>query len=382
MQKIIGRLLLFVMLLAIPAAAFAQESTQEAPQLPRAYRLQNLGYEAQMWNNCGPATMTNALTFFGYGDNQRRAQGFLKPNIEDKNVTPFEMLDFVNNEVPEVDVYGLLRFGGNIQLLKTLIANDFPVIIEEGYDPPELGAGWMGHYLLVIGYDDSVNVFITNDSYEGEGVNYSYEHIEEFWQHFNYTYLVLYEGSREAELLSLLGADADPFTNAINAFNLAATQATNNPQDAFAHFNAGTNLVYLAQMFREQGDEASAMTYYNNAVQLFNTARNIGLPWRMMWYQFGPYEAYYEVAQASTDPNVAANYYAEIIRVSQTTIESCKNPDGVCYVEESYYWAGRAREALGEIDRALTNYNTAIQINSNFDAAIGARDALIASSGN
>src|SRR5687767_7665783 len=108
MQKTLWRLLLLVMLVAIPAAVFAQESTQEAPQIPASYRLQNLRYEAQMWNNCGPATMTNALTFFGYLDNQRRAQGYLKPNIEDKNVTPFEMLSFVNNEVPEIDVFGAL----------------------------------------------------------------------------------------------------------------------------------------------------------------------------------------------------------------------------------------------------------------------------------
>jgi hypothetical protein len=378
MQKTFWRVLLFALLLALPAAVFAQESTEAATQIPRAYRLQGLTYEAQMWNNCGPATMTNALSFFGYSDNQRRAQNFLKPNIEDKNVSPWQMLDFVNTQVPEVNVLGMLRAGGNIQLLKTLLANDFPVIIEEGYDPPELGAGWMGHYLLLIGYDDSVNVFITNDSYEGAGVNYSYDHIEEFWQHFNYTYIVLYETAREQELKTLLGGDADELANTINAYNLAVAEATADNTDAHAFFNIGTNLVHLAKLSREMGDETGAQNYYGNAASFFNEARNIGLPWRMLWYQFGPYEAYYEVAKISTDINVSNNLYNEILRLSQLTIENCQNPDGVCYVEESYYWAGRAREALGERDRALNNYNTALQINSNFQPAIEARDALLA----
>jgi hypothetical protein len=322
MQKTFWRLLLFVMLLAIPAAVFAQETTQEAPEIPRAYRLQGLRYEPQMWNNCGPATMTNALTYFGYVDNQRRAQNFLKPNIEDKNVSPWQMIDFVNTQVPELDVLGMLRYGGNLQLLKVLLANNFPVIIEEGYDPPNLDAGWMGHYLLLIGYDDSVNVFTTNDSYEGEGVNYSYDHIEEFWQHFNYTYIVLYEADREAELKTLLGPDADEWTNAANAFNIAAEEATNDSSNAHAFFNAGTNYVHLAEIMRRQGDEVTAMEYYNNAAAMFTQAQTLGMPWRILWYQFGPYEAYYAVAQASTDTNVANNLYAEILRLSQWTIDN------------------------------------------------------------
>jgi tetratricopeptide (TPR) repeat protein len=378
MQKTFWRLLLCLMLLAIPAAVFAQESTQEAPQIPASYRLQGLRYEAQMWNNCGPATMTNALTYFGYVDNQRRAQAFLKPNIEDKNVSPWQMVDFVNSQVPELDVFGMLRYGGNLQLLKVLLANNFPVIIEQGYDPPSHDGGWMGHYLLLIGYDDGSQVFTSNDSYEGEGMNYSYAHIEEFWQHFNYTYIVLYEADREDELNAILGPDADEWTNAANAFNIAAEEATNDPSNAYAFFNAGTNLVHLAEIMRRQGNEAAAMEHYNNAATLFTQAQTLGMPWRILWYQFGPYEAYYAVAQASTDTNVATNLYAEILRLSQWTIDNCKNADGVCYVEESYYWAGKAREALGELDRALTNYNTALQINSNFTPAIEARDALLA----
>ena len=80
MKKIIVRALLtaLALLLALPLA-YAQD-TATLPPLPRAYKLQNVRFEAQGWNNCGPATLTNALTYFGYTDNQRRAANWLKPN--------------------------------------------------------------------------------------------------------------------------------------------------------------------------------------------------------------------------------------------------------------------------------------------------------------
>lgn len=378
MNKLTWRVLLFVALMLISAtSALAQDTEQTA--LPVAYSLQGLNYEPQLWNNCGPATVTNALTFFGYSDDQVRAQDFLKPNIEDKNVSPWQMVEFVNSQVPEFPVFAIQRNGGTIDTLRMLIANDFPVIIEEGYDPPGLNIGWMGHYLLVKGYDDNSRIITTHDSYEGANYNYSYDHITEYWQHFNYTYIVLYTAEREAELMTLLGDDADELNNIINALTIANGEANADVNDSWAWFNLGTNYVDLAHYERDNGNEATAMTYFNNAKLAFDRAREIGIPFRMLWYQFGIYETYYEIAQASADTGIANGLYAEIVRLARQTIDNCQNPDGICYVEETYYYAGLAREALGETENALLNYNTALQINSNFQPAIDARDALLTS---
>jgi tetratricopeptide (TPR) repeat protein len=384
MKKQVLFWLTLAFLLFVPSS-LAQENT-----LPASWRIAGGAWERQWWNNCGPATVTNALRFFGYNpanldaaiaNDQGYAEDFLKPDSRDKNVSPWQLVDFVNSldsRATSVPVQAMLRLGGNLELAKTLIANNFPVIIEEGYDPPELGLGWMGHYLLLIGYDDSQSNFITHDSFGGADYPYSYEHIGEFWQHFNYNYIVVYDASREAELLELLGDNAERWNNTINAYNLAIAEASSDNNDAFAWYNIGTNSVYLAQMSREQGNESEALAYYGNAVSAYDQARTIGLPWRMLWYQFGLYEAYYEVAISNP---AQASYFNEILSLVGTTIDSCVENDGLCHVEENYYWAGRAREALGETDRALTNYNTAIQINSNYQAAIDARDALLAGTG-
>lgn len=344
MKKIIVRALLtlLALLLALPLA-YAQDAAT-LPPLPRGYKLQNVRFEAQGWNNCGPATLTNALTYFGYTDNQRRAANWLKPNGEDKNVSPDQMVEFVNTQVPEINVFAKTRYNGTLELMKRLLVNNFPVIIEKGYDPEPQRLGWMGHYLLLVGYDDGFGVFITHDSYIGADTNYEYEYIDRMWKDFNYTYIVLYPAQRAAELELLLGTDADPWQNAVNALERARNQAIENQTDAFAWFNMGTSFVALGM--------------YEEAAIAYDQARSYGLPWRMLWYQFGPFEAYYH-----------AGRYDDMIVLAQANL----NDGGGHFIEETYYYGGLAREGKGEYQRAISNYQAAIQFNPNF---MPAREAL------
>jgi hypothetical protein len=327
-----------LMLMSITPFTMAQEATEEPlPPLPSFYQLDNLRYEAQTWNNCGPATLTSALSFFGYADGQQRAADWLKPNYEDKNVSPNQMVRFVNEQVPELPVYAKLRYAGTLEGIKRLVANDFPVIIEKGYDPEPDRLGWMGHYLFVTGYDDARQVFITNDSYIGSNIEYSYDYIEQMWQHFNYTYIVLYTVNREMELDAILGDDADERTNIINALEVARQQAAADNSDAFAWFNMGTNFVLLEM--------------YAEAAIAYDEARKVGLPWRMLWYQFGPFEAYYQVGR-----------YDDVLALAQANL----NDGGGQYVEETYYYGALARWAKGETDRARSNLQYVLQFNPNF----------------
>jgi hypothetical protein len=313
---------------------------QEIIVLPASYSLGGIEFEYQGWNNCGPATITNALSIFGYTEGQTRAANWLKPNREDKNVSPDQMVAYVNSQVPELPVYSLMRVGGTLERLKQLISNDFPVIIEAGYDPEPDRLGWMGHYLLVSGYDDATAEFITQDSYLGPNHRYSYEHIQRFWQHFNYTYIVVYESGREPELLDLLGEDADVTQNALNALELATAEATADRNNAFAWFNMGTNFVALDVMDR--------------AAVAYDEARRVGLPWRMLWYQFGPLEAYYEVGR-----------YDDVIALTTAS----QNDGGGHYVEETFYYKGLGRLGQGDTARAIENFQQAINFNPNFTPA-------------
>lgn len=354
-------IILLVLLLLLPLSSLQAQEATENVNTPRlgVFILDGFRFEYQGWNNCGPATLTNALTFFGYTDNQSRAAQYLKPNGEDKNVTPQEMISFVNSQVPELSVFALTRMGGTLELLKTLLFNRFPVIIEAGYNPPPGDLGWMGHYLLLVGYDDAKGQFITMDSYEGPNYPYTYDHINEFWRHFNRTYIVLYESGREPELLELLGEDADKTQNALRALEVARTEATQSPEDPFAWFNIGTSYVALAPTYQDQA--------YQYAAAAFDEARKFGLPWRMMWYQFGPFEAYNAVGR-----------YEDTLTLTNANL----NDGGGQWVEETFFYRGAARELQGDAVRARENYQQALFLNRNYTAAQEAINRLQAQASN
>lgn len=332
----------------VGSVALAQtDTTTPALAYPPSYRLSGITHIYQDWNNCGPATLTMGLSYFGYPvTDQHVAANWLKPNYEDKNVSPWQMVEYVNTQL-DGSIRALLRQGGTLDMLKLLISNDFAVLTEEGYDPPGRGLGWMGHYLLMAGYDDARQVFITQDSYDGPNLEYTYEHVDEFWRHFNHVYIVLYTPDREDELMALLGSDADEMQNWANALERARTDTIADQSDAFNWFNMGTNFVGLGM--------------YQEAATAYDQARNIGLPWRMNWYQFGMFETYLNVGR-----------FNDVITLAQANL----NDGGGQYVEETFYYGGLAREAMGETARAIENLDQAVFFNPNFTPALDARAEL------
>ncbi|MBI1276745.1 MAG: hypothetical protein GC179_01320 [Anaerolineaceae bacterium] len=343
-----------VILACLPvAAAYAQDT----PVMPSNYKLNGITHIPQHWNNCGPATLTMGLTYYGLPANQDPAAGWLKPTSEDGNVSPWQMVAYVNTQLGSA-VKAVTRAGGDLDTIKTLLSNNFPVIIEEGYDPEPDRLGWMGHYLLMVGYDDVSQMITSYDSYLGPNKQVKYDDITKYWEHFNNTYIVLYDAPREAELMTLLGTNADPIQNALNALEINRQRALADAGDKFAWFNMGTNYVALADL-NPAAYQPKAFEY---AAAAYDKARELNLPWRMLWYQFGPYEAYNAVGR-----------YQDVIDLVHVQL---KEPGTSQYIEETYYYAGVAREGMGDLTRALSNYQEAVRIDPNFTPAIDARNRL------
>jgi hypothetical protein len=302
-------------------------------------------YERQTWNNCGPANITMALSYFGWTRDHVYAAGFLKPDREDKNVSPHEMVAFVNEQT---DVRALWRMGGDLDLLRKLIDNGFPVVIERSHVFE--GGEWLGHYQTLVGYDDSQARFYIFDSWlgigDGAGINETYDEVDRAWRHFNRIFVVVYEPARESQLMQLLGSRVNPQDAAQHAFSVAQDEALANREDPFAWFNMGTSLTELG--------------LYNQAANAFDQAIRIGVPWRMLWYQFGPYEAYYNERR-----------YDDVLHHVRANLNN-----GGQWVEETYYWQGRALAAQGNRQQAAAAFQTALRRNRNFEAARQALDNL------
>ena len=325
-----------------PAVVAAAPPIAEPAALPAALplsaRLEGIRHQQQTWNNCGPATLSMMLSYYGQTDTTQQVIGKqIKPFKDDKNTSPDEIVSYAQS----VNYHARIIQGGDITLLKTLIANKYPVIVETWFIPEPDDE--MGHYQLLVGYEDDVLRFY--DSYHGPNIKHPVDEFDALWRVFNRLAIVVWPADQDAQMQALLGPRWDEQAMLQSALAMAQTEAAANPQDKFAQFNIGTSLLKL-------GDAAGA-------VQAYQTARELKLPWRMLWYQFGLYEA-----------NFAQGNYDNLVKV---TSEILKVKAGL---EESYYWRGKAQAALGNADAARQDFQQALQYRENYQEAQTALNGL------
>lgn len=305
-------------------------------------------HEYQRYNNCGPVTIGMALSYWGSSLNQYQIAPVLKPNKNDKNVSPDEMAAFAREQGFAVH----LGMAGDLSLLKRLLAGGFPVIVETWFVTPDHGG--MGHYRLLVGYDDSLGYFNAFDSYYGPKVTLRYGELDALWQVFNRTYLVVYPPSRRAQLAGLLGDRMRPQSELQRALKLAQQETQASPNNAFAWFNLGSTLLRLgnAQEAARAYDQSRriAPDHTLDPRRPANAVNN--WPWRMLWYQFGPYEAYFKTGR-----------YREVIVLANDVLGRIDDH------EESYYWRGLARKAQGHLEAARADFLAALRYKPSYREA-------------
>ncbi len=321
--------------------------------LPDVFILEGIKYEDQhnRWNYCGPANLSMALTYWGWDGNRDVVGEYVKPSDKDKNVMPYEMEDFVETQTEGLGA--LVRMGGDIDLIKRLVAAGFPVVAEKGYYEYDYTGklGWLGHYQFVNGYDDNQEVFIVQDTYVDNGQNFriSYEEFIEGWRPFNYLFLIVYPRDRLEEVLDILGPWADPAWANQHALEIAQdeVQSLEGIDRFFAQFNEGTSHVNLLQYV----DGAAA---FDRAFGLYAELTEDELrPYRILWYQTWPYWAYYYSGR-----------YQDVINLANTTLnDTISEP----VLEESIYWRALAKEAIGDLDGAIEDLRQTVILNPNFD---------------
>lgn len=318
--------------------------TPTSTPIPVQVALRGIVHEYQKFNNCGPANLAMLLSYWGWQGNQYETAAFLRPGEYDKNVSPKEMVAFVEQKT---DIEALMRVGGDLETLKRFLAAGYPVLIEKGHDP--LDDDWMGHYLTLSGYDDLKDQFIGQDSLIMPDLLVPYGELIERWRDFNHVYIVAYPPERESEVYSLLGEQRDEHKN----YEYTANQATQEVTELsgmdlfFAWFNLGTNQIAL-------GDYVNAAQSYDKAFAIYPTIPEDERPWRVLWYQDGPYAAYYNTGR-----------YQDVVDLANNTFFAL----GEYTLEESFYWRGLAKEALGDHNWALFDLRSAVELNPNFTSA-------------
>lgn len=304
-------------------------------------------YEKQTANNCGPAALSMMLRMFGWSGSQKDISDVIKPVNGDRNVNPEEMAYWVRNYAGWLRIE--YRVGGDLETIKRLIAAGYPVMIEAttALNPEDTGWPdddlWAAHFLLVTGYDDATQIFTAQDTYRGPDRQVPYEQLEADWKPFNYLYLVIFRPEEEVEMKELLGSNWDPDLNRQRALEFAQAATVTDPNDAFAWFNVGSNLVYF-----ERYDEANAA---------YDKARELGLPQRMFRYQFGPFLA-----------NFHANRNDDLLALTDYALQRTEMS------EETWLWRGWALYRAGDLNEAIKSWRKALSVNPNYQDALYALD--------
>ncbi len=342
--------------------------TMTSTPLPATVMLQGVKYEHQhgRLNYCGPANFSMALTFWGWNGNRDVVGRAVKPSDKDKNVMPYEFQDFIADNVPGMST--AIRYGGDIDMLKRMVAAGFPVVVEKGIYERDLNGnmGWMGHYAFVTGYDETKQEIIYQDTYQpdpktnpGPNRHIKYSTFNEGWRAFDYVFTVVYPNDKESQVMAVLGPLADEEQAARHALEVAQSEAQtlSDIDQFFAWFNVGTSHVALLQYV----DAATAYDYAFNLYANLNVEDSVR-PYRMMWYQTGPYKAYYY-----------SNRFADVINLANTTLnDTIAEP----VLEKSLYWRGMAEYMAGKTDLAVKDYRDALKIHPSWIPATQALQDL------
>ncbi len=310
------------------------------PPLPEKKVLVNDYHIFQTFNNCGPASLSMALSYHGINESQQTLGQAIRPyqiaggDNDDKSVTMDELADKARE-------YGLLTYhrpNGDITLLKQFISHDIPVVTRTWLHVHED----IGHYRIVKGYDETTQEIIQDDSFENKNLRYSYADFLSMWSKYSYEYLVLVPKDKQQLAESILGENVDFRTAWLHALANAQAESATHPDDMYAQFNVSVAAHYA-------GDNKLSVATYEKVADK--------LPFRTLWYQIEPIQAYYELGE-----------YDKVFAITDKVLNNQNRA-----FSELYLIRGNIYKKQGKLAEAKQEYENAVKYNSNLKAA---KDAL------
>lgn len=308
--------------------------TSTPKPLPAEKTILNDYWIVQTFNNCGPASLSMALSYFDIQKSQEELGVALRPyqNADGDNDDKSVSLEELAKKARE---YGLLTYhrpNGNITILKQFIAQDIPVISRTWLHVNED----IGHYRVVKGYNENNQTIIQDDSYEGANLSFSYDNFNTMWEKYDYEYLVLVPKEKKAFAESILGRNLDEKFAWQEAVKNNEAKLAKNPSDIYTRFN-------LSVVYYHVGE-------YKKSVEEFEKVQ-YQLPLRTLWYQIEPIQAY-----------LALNQHEKVFEWTDYIINTQNRAASELYIlrGESYKKQGNKEAARQEFENAVY-YNQNLQ---------------------
>ena len=298
--------------------------------------LKNNYHVFQTFNNCGPASLSMALSYYGINVSQKEIGDDLRPyqnpqgDNDDKSVTLTELAE----KAKEFGLVPYHRPNGNIELIKNFITNDIPIITRTWTKPDED----IGHFRVIKGYDNVVKEIIQDDSLQGKNLKYSYTDFSILWQRFNYEYLVLIPKEKVSIAEAILGNDKNESAAWENAVDNLLKELEENPDDISSRLNLSISYYYV-------GD-------YEESIKEFEKVQDT-LSRRALWYQIEPIQAYFETEN-----------YDKVMEISEKMLNN-----GNRAFSELYTLRGRIYLMKNDLVKAKTEFEKAVLYNKNLEEA-------------
>jgi len=191
-----------------PQLKSSKHQLQPLPQyLASSVSLQGVKYEDQFnrWNYCGPPIFDGPY-FLGLerqpGCDRQGCQA--QRSRQERDAVRIPGFLFSAN-VPNMS--SILRYGGDLDIIKRLVAGGYPVVAEKGEYQRDINGkiSWMGHYQFINGYNDDSQTILIQDTYlDGPNLHMPYDKFMEGWRSFDYVFVVVYPTDRESDVMSLL----------------------------------------------------------------------------------------------------------------------------------------------------------------------------------
>lgn len=291
----------------------------------------------QTFNNCGPSSLSMALSYYGINDSQQRIGQYLRPyqissgDNDDKSVTLAELATYAKR----YDLMPIHRPNGSIKLVKEFINLELPVItrtiLEKGDD--------IGHYRVVKGYDG--DFLVQDDSLQGKDLKYSSLEFEQLWYQYGNEYLVLVPTDKIDLVKELLSEDFDEQ----RAWENYSLKLEASEKQVYTYLNLAVAYYRLGQ--------------YQKSIENYEQAKP-KLSKRDIWYQLEPIYSYFELGD-----------YDKVFSESEEILNGGNKANTELYIIRAKIYA-----QTGDLSKAKQEIALAVKYNVNNEEAKKLQDQL------
>lgn len=302
--------------------------------VPAEYLLTGGTHTFQTFNNCGPASLSMALSYYSISVTQKEIGDRLRPwqnpqgDNDDKSVT----LEELAQEARRYGFTAYYRPGGDKDQLKGFISLGLPVITRTWLKADDD----IGHYRVVKGY--GADGIIQDDSLQGKDLRYTWAEFDAIWSKFNYEYVVLVPAEKVDEARAVLGENIEESIVWKKAAAGAGKAYRENPLDVSAGMNHAVALYRMGE--------------YEQSAEIFSTLES-RLPKRALWYQIEPIKSLYELGRDD-----------DVFRLTDSILGG-----GNRAFSELYIIRGKVYKRRGDISLARAEFEKAVTYNPNLPEA-------------